>query len=153
MDTSVFGGYYDPEFAKGTKRFFESLFAGRGSAIVSDMLVAELVGAPSRVQDLLERVLEGECERVGFSEEAGRLRDAYLAGGVLTSRWSDDALHVALATVAAADVIVSWNFRHLVSPLRIRGFNRINAAQGYGGVVIMTPQDVAETWKEAEDEP
>ena len=153
MDSSVFGGYYDREFAEGTAAFFESLLAGKGVAVISDTLVAELTGAPARVQDLLERVLAGESERVGLPQEAEALRDAYLAARVLTPRWSDDALHVAHATTARADVIVSWNFRHLVNPVRIRGFNRVNAAQGYGPVVIMTPEDLANAWKEHEDEP
>lgn len=61
-------------------------------------------------------------------------------------------MHVAHASVARADVIVSWNFKHLVNPLRIRGFNGVNAAQGYGPVVIMTPEDVAHIWKEQDNE-
>jgi hypothetical protein len=31
-------------------------------------------------------------------------------GGIVSPRWSDDAAHVAAATVARADAIVSWNF-------------------------------------------
>jgi hypothetical protein len=55
---------------------------------------------------------------------------------------ADDALHVAQATLARADVIVSWNFKHLVNPTRIRAFNGVNLGQGYGLVVIMTPAEV-----------
>jgi len=51
------------------------------------------------------------------------LRDAYVQAGIVTPKYGDDALHVAQATLARADVIVSWNFRHLVNPVRIRMFN------------------------------
>lgn len=152
IDASVFGGYYDEEFEEITKAFFDALLAGQATALISDTLVAELADAPEGVQDLLDRVLAGDYERLGLPEQAEELRDAYLNAGVLAPKWSDDALHVAHATLARADVIVSWNFRHLVNPLRIRGFNGVNIAQGYGSVVIMTPEDLARTWKEQEDE-
>ena len=152
IDTSVFGGYFDEEFESASRAFFEALFEGRAIALVSDTLVAELVDAPERVQDLLERTLRCENERLGLPEEAEKLRDAYLAAGVLPEKWAEDALHVSHASVARADVIVSWNFKHLVNPLRIRSFNEVNTAQGYGPVVMMTPEDVLHIWKEANDE-
>lgn len=152
IDTSVFGGYFDDEFEPASRAFFEALFDGRAIVLISDTLVAELVDAPERVQDLLERTLRCDNERLGLPEEAEELRDAYLAAGVLPEKWADDALHVSHAAVARADVIVSWNFRHLVNPLRIRGFNGVNATQGYGPVVILTPEDVSHIWKEENDE-
>jgi predicted nucleic acid-binding protein len=152
IDTSVFGGYFDDEFDSASRTFFEALFNGQAISLISDTLVAELVDAPERVQDLLEQALRCDSERLGLPEEAEELRDAYLTAGVLSGKWADDALHVAHAAVARADVIVSWNFRHLVNPLRIRGFNGVNAAQGYGPVVIMTPEDVSRVWKESDDE-
>ena len=57
-------------------------------------------------------------------------------------KYADDALHVAHATIARADVIVSWNFRHLVNPAQIRSFNGINLAKGYGMIVILSPEAV-----------
>lgn len=152
IDTSVFGGYFDDEFEPASRAFFEALFDGRAIVLISDTLVAELVDAPERVQDLLERTLRCDNERLGLPEEAEELRDAYLAAGVLPEKWAGDALHVSHAAVARADVIVSWNFRHLVNPLRIRGFNGVNATQGYGPVVILTPEDVSHIWKEENDE-
>lgn len=152
MDASVFGGCFDEEYEADSRAFFHALMNGGGTALISDTLVAELVEAPERVQDLLERVLSSPSERLGLSADAEELRDSYLAAGVLSPRWADDALHVAHATLARADVILSWNFRHLVNPVRIRAFNEVNAAKGYGPVVIMTPGDVAKTWKEIADE-
>ena len=152
IDTSVFGGYYDEDFQAETRRFFDAVLAGKVTALISDTLVGELVSAPDHVEDLLQRVIDAGCERLPLHREAKELRDAYLSAGVVTANYADDALHVAHATVARADVIVSWNFRHLVNPLRIRGFNGVNAAQGYGPVVIMTPEDLSHAWKEEDDE-
>lgn len=62
---------------------------------------------------------------------------------MLSPKWADDALHVAYATLADADFIVSWNFKHLVNSDRIRNFNRVNRQQGLRDVVILTPRDAA----------
>lgn len=75
---------------------------------------------------------------------AADLRDAYLASGVLAPRWMDDAAHVAVATVARVDALVSWNFKHLVRLDRIKGFNQVNLAQGYGILTILSPTELRE---------
>lgn len=56
------------------------------------------------------------------------LRDACLDAGALGARWADDAAHVTAATVAQADLIVSWNFKHLVKWDKIRAFNAANVS-------------------------
>ena len=57
-------------------------------------------------------------------------------------RWLDDATHVAAATIARADAIVSWNFRHIVRLDRIKAYNQVNLANGYGILTIVSPRDV-----------
>jgi hypothetical protein len=61
-------------------------------------------------------------------------------------------LHVAYATLARADVLVSWNFKHLVNPLRERAFNGVNVANGYGFVSIMTPAEVVRVLEVSDEE-
>jgi hypothetical protein len=50
---------------------------------------------------------------------------------------------VAAATVAGADVILSWNFKHIVNFSRIRRFNSVNVALGYRTMTILSPMEVA----------
>ena len=111
-----------------------------------------MIRAPEHVQDLLGRTIQARSERLVLTSEAIILRDAYLKGEVVTQKYADDALHVAQATLARADVIVSWNFRHLVNPARIRAFNGINLAQGYGLIVVMTPAELVNIVEVACDE-
>ena len=54
----------------------------------------------------------------------------------------NDAHHVALASVAGADMIVSWNFRHIVHHEKIRAFNAVNLKEGYGILAIYSPLEV-----------
>ena len=53
-----------------------------------------------------------------------------------------DAVHVAAATLAGADLILSWNFRHIVNFDRIRGFNSVNIRLGYRSLTILSPMEI-----------
>ena len=55
-----------------------------------------------------------------------------------------DALHVASATVFSADLILSWNFKHMVNFNRIRGFNGVNVRMGYRSMSIMSPLEIGD---------
>ncbi len=41
-----------------------------------------------------------------------------------------------------SDVLVSWNFRHIVNLARIRGYNSVNLRQGYPVLEIRSPLEV-----------
>jgi 2-keto-3-deoxy-6-phosphogluconate aldolase len=81
-------------------------------------------------------------ETVTISDESRELRDAYPAAGVVGAGSESDAHHVALATVARADLIVSWNFRHIVHVDKIKMFNAVNLMHGYGLIDIRSPLEV-----------
>jgi len=53
-----------------------------------------------------------------------------------------DAQHIAIATISRVEVLVSWNFRHIVNLPRIRGYNAVNLRGGYPLLEIRTPQEV-----------
>ena len=70
------------------------------------------------------------------------LAEAYVRHGVVTAGHLTDAQHVAVATVGELDVLVSWNYRHLVNRRRREAFNGVNAIQGYRTIDIVTPPEV-----------
>lgn len=53
-----------------------------------------------------------------------------------------DAQHIAIATVGRVDVLVSWNFKHIVNLGRILGYNSVNLREGYPTIEIRTPREV-----------
>jgi len=71
------------------------------------------------------------------------LRDAYLDAGIVSKRWTDDATHVAAATVARADALVSWNFKHIVRLDKMKLYNQINLLNRYGLLTIISPKELA----------
>jgi predicted nucleic acid-binding protein len=142
VDTSVFGGVQDDEFAVATKIFFQQVQRGVFLVLVSPLTTAELEDAPELVRAVLENLDGEQIEPVLLSEEVRELAEDYVKAGVLGQASTDDATHVAAATVAGADLIVSWNFRHIVNYNRIRGFNAVNVRNGYRTITILSPREV-----------
>jgi predicted nucleic acid-binding protein len=143
VDTSVFGGVEDDEFAEASRKFLEQAAKGRFILVVSPEVLRELQEAPEAVRSLLEGLPEGALESAAVSSQVEALADAYIAGGVLGGACRSDAIHVAAATVARADVMVSWNFRHIVNLDRIRKYNAINALNDFPQVEIRSPAEIA----------
>jgi predicted nucleic acid-binding protein len=143
LDTSVFGGYFDTEFAVPTRRLFEDCKRGLGIILVSDIVVEELAHAPRQVRDLALLASDLPVEAVQESAESVELADAYLTANVLLRNHYDDCRHVALASVARADVLISWNFRHIVRFDKIRAFVAVNLVRGYAPLEIRSPLEVS----------
>jgi predicted nucleic acid-binding protein len=142
LDTSVIGGCLDAEFAAASQRVFELASRGKLVLLISDVVVAELADAPEEVRAVLERLKPEAVEAVSIFDDIQELAAAYIRAGIVGERWLDDATHVAAATVARADAIVSWNFRHIVRLDKIKAYNQVNLAQGYGILTIVSPVEV-----------
>jgi hypothetical protein len=94
-------------------------------------------------KDLNERViLHLAPELLEITEEATMLTASYAEHGALPLKFRNDMLHIALATVADIDVLVSWNFKHIVRLDKIRIFNAVNLELGYKQLQIYSPREV-----------
>ena len=138
----MFGGCFDAEFREHSRRFFDLARRGRVVILLNELVDQELERAPLHVRQLRRSLPESCVHALRVTDEVDAVRDAYLAAKIVGARSRDDATHVAAATVARAHAIVSWNFRHIVSLDRIRGYNRVNLSLGYEILAILTPQSV-----------
>ena len=75
-------------------------------------------------------------------EDALELAAAYISENVVGQTSFADCLHIALATINKADLLVSWNFKHIVNIERIRGYNSVNIKNGYKQLEIRSPRDL-----------
>lgn len=142
IDTSVVGGCFDSEFQTESLALFKMVRNGGLVVVASTLLADELRLAPKEVQEILTTLPLEYVESVVVDMETMTLRDAYLTAEVVGKVQSNDALHVALATVARVDMIVSWNFRHIVHFDKIRGFNAVNLREGYLPIEIRSPREI-----------
>lgn len=141
IDTSVLGGYFDIEFDVATRRLFDEVKKGEYKVVVSNITEAELLNAPERVKTLLND-LNIDYEVISLTDDAVNLALEYIRENVIGQTSYDDCLHIAIATISRLDLLVSWNFKHIVNIKRIRGYNGVNIKNGYPSIEIRSPKDL-----------
>ena len=139
VDTSVFGGCEDQEFRDASRMLFERFRRGELTLVFSRTTLDELKRAPEPVRMVLEAVPGEHTEFLETSADVEQLAEHYLAAGVVGRSMRDDAVHIAFATLARTDVLVSWNLRHIVNPRRIHLVNAVNRELEHPCPRIRTP--------------
>ena len=142
VDTSVFGGCEDVEFIDHSRSLVSAMAKGEYAMVISEVTLVELEKAPVPVRAHLERIPESLIEVLSLDAEAEALAAEYIRDGAVGKNQRADALHIAIATVARVDVLVSWNFKHIVNLRRIHAFNAVNLKQGYPVLEIRNPREV-----------
>ena len=143
VDTSVIGGCCDTEFRQWSMALLYDFKVGIYSMVLSDLIDAEIQDAPDEVKYIYEEFDDAAQDVYHFDLESISLADAYMARGILTEKYVSDARHIAIATVAGVDVLVSWNFKHIVHFEKIQKFNAVNIEMGYKPISIHSPREVA----------
>jgi predicted nucleic acid-binding protein len=143
LDTSVISHLDQrdaPEKEADTKRLWEGIKAGVYDVFISPVVVAELERCyePKR-SGLRECLREIKYTMLQESAEVAELASQYLAAGVLNKKSILDCQHIAYACVYGCDMILSWNFKHLVNYKTIAGVKSVNALAGYKEMPIYTP--------------
>ncbi|OGH55950.1 MAG: hypothetical protein A3G34_02035 [Candidatus Lindowbacteria bacterium RIFCSPLOWO2_12_FULL_62_27] len=143
IDTSVVSGCLEEKWQEDSLKLMELFASGKMRPVLSNLTIDEVLAAPSaEVRALLERPELKTAEKVKFDDEADGLAEAYIQEGVVTRNSLTDAQHIAAATVFRANVLVSWNFRHIVNLRRIQMFNAANLKRGYPMLDIRSPKEV-----------
>lgn len=142
FDTSVFGGVFDREFEEESIILIEKVKLGKIICVYSNLTEAEIARAPERVRELFETIPEEYKEKVAVSNDSFLLAQKYVDEKVVGDTSLDDCLHIATATLNKVDILVSWNFKHIVNVYRIRGYNAINLREGYATLNIHSPKEI-----------
>jgi hypothetical protein len=147
LDSSVWNFAFNdhvPELQAQTLAFVERVeLDPTVQACLSDVVLQELGNAPEeRIQLLSELIRRVLPLRLDLDDESAALAQKYVDHDILTPGHLADARHVAVATVAQLDALVSWNYRHLVNRRRRDAFNGVNAIVGYQPIDIVSPPEV-----------
>lgn len=110
--------------------------------LVSEVTYYELERAPGPVRRIPVELPAGSLVEVPIDDEVMALAQRYIDSGALPPSQVADATHVAAATVARADLILSWNFKHIVNYDRIHKYNGVNALNGYREIEIHSPLEL-----------
>jgi predicted nucleic acid-binding protein len=142
FDTSVFGGMFDSEFEEETALLFEKVSLGQIKCVYSNLTERELANAPEQVRTFFASLKDDCKEVVEVTPEALVLAQTYINEKVVGKTSLDDCIHIAVATLSKVDVLVSWNFKHIVNVYRIRGYNSVNLRLGYSTLEIRSPKEI-----------
>ena len=142
VDTSVIGGCCDPEFQEWSLGLLRDFQSGFFSLLLSELTEAEVQDAPDEVKSIYEEFQKTALDVLELTTETTELADTYLSHNILSYNFLNDARHIAIATVAGADLVVSWNFKHIVHFEKIQRFNAVNIEMGYKSILIFSPREV-----------
>lgn len=116
--------------------------ASRLVPVLSDVTAAEVESAPEQVRDLHQEILALAGSVLPVTTNVLALVARYEARGILTAKFRADMQHIALATIAEVDALVSWNFKHIVRFEKIRLFNAVNVESEDKPLNIRSPREV-----------
>ena len=142
LDTSVIGGCFDEEFANSSNGLMKDFRLGHFIPVLSGAVAAEIEGAPPMVQEIYYELIDSGAEMIEVNEEVIRLLELFRKAKILSQKFEKDMTHIALAMVHEVDVLVSWNFRHIVHFDKIRQFNHTGRRAGYDPIAIYSPREV-----------
>ena len=129
-----------------TREVWNSLKSGKYDIFISDVVINELLKCADEEKQklLLNHLLEINYTVVNVDEETVALAEHIIDFGILKQKSFDDCQHIAAAILNNCDIIVSWNFRHIVNMKTIRGIKVITTMDGYKDILIYPPTALLE---------
>ena len=148
LETSAISYLDQPERgdqAADSHRLWEKLKAGEFEAFISPVVVMEIDRCHEpKLSYLREQIRLIQCTLLEETGEVIALASRYLDAKILRKKNIDDCQHIAYACVYNCDIIVSWNFKHIVNHRTISGVKSVNVLVGYHEIPIYTPTFLVE---------
>lgn len=121
-----------PDYKADTLAFFELCKKRAFEPYISSAVLSEIQHADAPLRKRLEELIRNvKPVLLSTLPEVDSLSEAFLREEVVPAGKPEDARHVAIAMVHGLDVLVSWNFRHIVNIRREERFNAVAVLEGY----------------------
>lgn len=148
LDTSIINFAVDdrnPKEKEVTLKLIEEIKQGRYEVFISDVVIFEIKRADKERAEQLAKVIKDiNPEQLVIDDEVRVLASKYMEEGVIPAKYENDAIHIAVASVNNLDLIVSWNFEHIVKFKTKKEVTGINSFMGYKDIEIYSPREVVE---------
>lgn len=149
LDTSVLNFYFADDSLKEkdiTQELFREIKSGNYMAFISSTVLEEISKASKQKQKkLLSLVEEYNLIPLEIDEDIENLASLYIQNKIIPQKYEEDAVHIAVAVINELDVVVSWNFRHIVKLKTKLSVDGINRMEGYKGLEIYSPMEVIDS--------
>jgi len=149
LETTVFNYPFAddaPQYQAATLQLFDEIKAGKFKAYTSDYVVQELERTKDteKRERMLAFISNYNIIVLPGNEEAKNLANIYVSADIIPQHHDTDALHIAAATVAGLDCVISLNYKHIVKHKTIMETEFINVREGYKRIFIHSPAEVIE---------
>jgi predicted nucleic acid-binding protein len=146
LDTSVISHLDQqdaPERMGETRQLWEEIKAGKFDVVISDVVVAEINRCEESKRNILTAYLkEIDCDVIEIDDRTFEIASHFVDLGFLREKSLDDCRHIAAAITSDCDVIVSWNFKHIVNPKTAHGVKVVTALENHKDVLIFSPSSL-----------
>ena len=143
LDTSVIS-YLDQsdsqEKMEQTRKLWKILQIGKYDVVISDLVLIEINECKEPKRSILKEYLaQINYKRVNITEETEEIANEIIKEGILNPKSFDDCLHIASAIISDCNIIISWNFKHMVNVDTINGVRKITFAKRSNNIDIYAP--------------
>ena len=141
LDTSVPNAYFDERNAlrkEMTRSFWRRL--DEYEVFISNLGLEEIndIGDKEKKKALLA-LISGFKMLSSTEKDVKALAEEYVTRGIFPVRYIEDAVHITVASLNSLDVLISWNFEHIVKLKTKREVNVVNVLLGYDQLEIVEP--------------
>jgi predicted nucleic acid-binding protein len=133
------------EKMQDTLQLWELFQEGVYDVYISDIVLREIDGCnEEKLNILLEYLDQIRYTIVETNEQTVELAEKFIDFGILKQKSFDDCQHIAAAILAGCDIIISWNFKHIVNVKTVKGVKVITTLEGYKDLLIYPPTALLE---------
>ena len=148
LETTVFNFVFaddSPDKKQDTIKLFEEIEQGKYIPYTSDYVLQELLKAEEmKTKQMVDLIEQYKVILLEANDNAKALANKYVSENIIPEKYITDGLHIAVATINDLDIIVSYNFKHIVKLKTIIGCESINLREGYKRIAIHSPTEVIE---------
>ena len=150
LDTSTISHLHQldaPDKMNETLALWDDIKKGKYDVYLSDVGITEILDNKSPKREILVNHLEDiSYTLLSVTDEVYAYADKLIELDILTQKSFDDCLHIGCAIVHRCNIILSWNFKHMVRVKTVNGVRSINAMLGYHGIDIYPPNMMIERY-------
>ncbi len=143
LDTSVYSALFDerdPNRQKQTQDFWKNI--DDYELFYSEINSKEIKAVSNEeLKNKMKALLKNRV-KIEITREVRELTKIYIEEGLVPEKFENDALLLALTSVYSLDILVSWNFKHLVKRKTRLGVNLINLREGYRAIEVLAPPEL-----------
>jgi predicted nucleic acid-binding protein len=123
-----------------THKLWDLIRVEKYDAVISNIAIDEINRCKENKRNTLYGYLaEVDYTFVSIDAHGVEIASRFIDLGILRQKSFNDCQHIAAAIISGCDVIVSWNFKHIVNHKTMMGVKAVTALEGYDDLLIYTP--------------